>query len=93
MGRSCVAGGGLLRSILDRYPPGKALDAACGTGRWGVYLSERGHVVRGVDESAHMLEVARAKLPRAVLSVGDLRSLQLPAASMDLGTWSCAVWP
>ena len=41
----------LVRQILDRLPPGRALDAACGTGRHGGYLSERGHQVTGVDSS------------------------------------------
>jgi SAM-dependent methyltransferase len=81
----------ILRPILDRYPPGQALDAACGTGRWAGYLSERGHVVHGVDESPHMLEVARAKLPQAELSLGDVRSLPLPDASVNLVVCSLAL--
>jgi methyltransferase family protein len=45
------------------HPDG--LDAACGTGRWAVHLSQRGHVVEGVDQSPEMLDVAREKLPGA----------------------------
>jgi len=32
----------VVRPMLDCYPPGVALDAACGTGRWAAYLRERG---------------------------------------------------
>ena len=74
----------VVRPILDRYPPGRALDAACGTGRWAAYLSQRGHVVQGVDESPDMLDVARTNVPDARFSRGDLRSLPLPSASVDL---------
>ena len=81
----------VLRPILDRYPPGQALDAACGTGRWAAYLSQRGHVVQGVDESPDMLEVARTKVPDAQFSLGDLRSLPLPSDSVDLVVCSLAL--
>jgi SAM-dependent methyltransferase len=81
----------VLRPILERYPPGRALDAACGTGRWAAYLSRRGHLVRGVDQSPEMLEVARAKLPHLEFSQADLRSLPLPAASVDLVVCSLAL--
>ena len=73
-----------LRPILDRYPPGQALDAACGTGRWAAYLAQRGHAVQGVDESPDMLDLARTKVPDAQFSLGDLRSLPLPSDSIGL---------
>jgi len=81
----------VLGPMLDRYEPGHALDAACGTGRWAAHLSERGHVVVGVDQSAEMLEVARAKLPRAEVKQGELESLPLPNASVDLVVCSLAL--
>jgi SAM-dependent methyltransferase len=80
-----------LRPILDGYPAGQALDAACGTGRWASYLVQRGHSVQGVDESSEMLEVARRKVPEAQFSLGDLRSLPLPDASVDLVVCSLAL--
>jgi SAM-dependent methyltransferase len=81
----------VLRPTVSRYPPGAALDAACGTGRWAAYLSERGHVVQGVDESPEMLDIARAKLPGAQFVRGDLRSLPVPSESVDLLVCSLAL--
>jgi hypothetical protein len=37
--------------LLDALPAGRALDAACGTGRHAAHLKERGHDVTGVDGS------------------------------------------
>ena len=80
-----------LRPLLDRYPAGKVLDAACGTGRWAKYLSERGHSVIGVDESPAMLALARAKAPNVEFLEGDVRSLPVAAASIDLVVCSLAL--
>lgn len=74
----------VVRPMLDRYPPGIALDAACGTGRWAAYLSERGHTVRGVDQSPQMLEVARRRLPGVEFIQADLEALEVPDESIDL---------
>lgn len=62
---------------------GPILDAGCGTGRVLLPLAEDGHIVTGVDASAGMLEIARAKvaerhLARKVQLVhSDLRTLEL----------------
>src|SRR5262245_17586069 len=50
----------VVRALIDRVPAGRALDAACGTGRHTAYLAARGHRVAGVDATAAMLEKARA---------------------------------
>jgi SAM-dependent methyltransferase len=81
----------VLGPILARYPPGRALDAACGTGRWAVHLAQRGHVVEGVDESPEMLAIAREKLPGAHFALGDVRSLPVPNESVDLVVCSLAL--
>jgi SAM-dependent methyltransferase len=39
------------------------LDAACGAGRYLPFLLEQGHTIIGTDQSAGMLERARAKFP------------------------------
>jgi 2-polyprenyl-3-methyl-5-hydroxy-6-metoxy-1,4-benzoquinol methylase len=66
------AGGGLFAAdepvvaeYLSGREPGVALDAACGTGRFGEFLARRGHQVIGVDSSPHMLAHARRRVPMA----------------------------
>lgn len=51
------------------------LDAGCGQGRLGGYLSERGHVVTGVDIDEVLISVAKRKHPQATWLVGDLANL------------------
>ncbi len=74
----------VMHEILDALPPGTALDAACGTGRYAAYLAARGHTIIGVDGSPEMLELARARIPQGDFRVGDLRDLPLPDASVDV---------
>jgi SAM-dependent methyltransferase len=71
-------------SIFDRVPSGAALDAACGTGRHARRLVELGHDVVGVDGSPEMLGVAKTSVPNALFREGDLYSLPLESASVDL---------
>jgi ubiquinone/menaquinone biosynthesis C-methylase UbiE len=70
--------------ILDGLPPGRALDAACGTGRHSAHLASLGHTVIGVDTSAAMLERARAKVPGGEFHEADLHQLPLPDDHVDL---------
>ena len=63
---------------------GHVLELACGSGRLLVPLAGAGNHVTGLDESPHMLALAREKLAaagpvvesRARLEVGDMRSFQ-----------------
>ena len=71
-------------SIFDGVTPGAALDAACGTGRHTRRLVELGHNVVGVDGSPEMLDVAQGSVPKALFHEGDLCSLPLESASVDL---------
>jgi ubiquinone/menaquinone biosynthesis C-methylase UbiE len=64
--------------------PGRALDAACGTGRHAAHLAKRGFEVIGVDQSPEMLEKARARVPGIELRRGDLTNLPLDDESVDL---------
>jgi SAM-dependent methyltransferase len=80
-----------LEPSIERYPPGDALDAACGTGRWAASLNERGHTVIGVDESSQMLGRASAKVPQGDFRLGDIRSLPVATASVDLVVCSLAL--
>lgn len=63
----------------------RILDAGCGQGRLGGYLSERGHVVTGVDIDEVLISVAKRKHPTAEWIVGDLANLpELVSETFDL---------
>jgi SAM-dependent methyltransferase len=74
----------IVRKILDGLPPGRALDAACGTGRHAAYLASLGHSVIGVDGSPEMLAEARAKLPAVDFRSGELDRLPVPDQHVDV---------
>lgn len=73
-----------MHEILGSLPPGVALDAACGTGRYTEYLAGRGHQVIGVDSSPDMLAHARTRVPNAELRQGDLHLLPVPDDHVDI---------
>jgi ubiquinone/menaquinone biosynthesis C-methylase UbiE len=74
----------IVADILGGLPPGTALDAACGTGRFAEYLAGHGHRVIGVDSSPDMLARARTRVPTADFRLGDLRRLPLADAEVDV---------
>ena len=76
-------------SMLDRLTPGRALDAACGTGRHTRQLADRGWTVTGVDLTPEMLDRARAAVREARFAIGELR--QLPAADSSLELVVCGL--
>lgn len=80
-----------VRGLLAGLPPGRVLDAACGTGRHSVWLAAQGHEVVGVDASPDMLAQARAKLPGARFEPGELIALPLPDASVDAALCALAL--
>jgi ubiquinone/menaquinone biosynthesis C-methylase UbiE len=81
----------VVRALLDRVPPGRALDAACGTGRHTAHLAARGHRVAGVDATPAMLEKARARVPSADLRVGDLAQLPFEDGAFDVAVCALAL--
>lgn len=81
----------LVARALADVAPGRALDAACGTGRHAVNLLAAGHETIAVDRSAAMLEVATAKVPDADLRTGELTSLPLDDASVDVAVCALAL--
>jgi SAM-dependent methyltransferase len=72
-----------VEAITSKLPPGRALDAACGTGRHAAHLAKR-HQVTGVDQSAEMLAVAKEKVPDGDFILGDMTALDFPDASFDV---------
>jgi SAM-dependent methyltransferase len=74
----------IVHEILGSLPPGVAVDAACGTGRYTEYLAKQGHRVIGVDSSPEMLAHARKRVPDAELRPGDLHRLPVPDDHADI---------
>lgn len=81
----------LVDEALDGLEPGRALDAACGTGRHTARLMKLGHETVGVDRSEAMLAVARERAPGAELRTGDLTDLPVEGASMDVAVCALAL--
>lgn len=67
--------------FVDALAPRGAhiLDAGCGPGRVGGYLSGAGHRVVGVDVDPELIEAAEQDNPGPRWLVGDLAELDLPA--------------
>ena len=73
-----------VRRLLEGLPAGRALDAACGTGRHTRHLVELGHAVTGVDITTEMLAVARTAVPEATFDEGDLTALPYDDDTFDV---------
>ena len=83
-----------VRGLLERLPPGRALDAACGTGRHAAWLAGRGHRVLGVDRSAAMLSVAASKVTAEPLAGLTVRGCLEPCwteATVAAQRWAAPV--
>ncbi|MEX2100267.1 MAG: methyltransferase domain-containing protein [Acidimicrobiia bacterium] len=81
----------VVHEILQRAPRGRALDAACGTGRLAAHLDGLGYGVVGVDRSEAMLDIARAKVPGASFRTGNLLALPVDDVSVDVVTCGLAL--
>ena len=81
----------IVRRLIDPLPAGRALDAACGTGRYARYLKQRGHQVSAVDMTAEMIDRARADLPGVEFNTGSLEGLPFEDQSFDLVTCGLAL--
>jgi ubiquinone/menaquinone biosynthesis C-methylase UbiE len=80
-----------VRSFLDGTAPGRAVDAACGTGRLARLLGDLGHEVIAVDGSTEMLAHAGRNAPAATLVRGDLRRLPIRDRSIDVAVCGLAL--
>jgi ubiquinone/menaquinone biosynthesis C-methylase UbiE len=80
-----------VHALLEGAPRGRALDAACGTGRHAAHLAALGYDVVGVDATEAMLAVARAKVPSAEFHTGRLEALLMPDESVDVVTCGLAL--
>jgi SAM-dependent methyltransferase len=76
-------------SLVDSVAPGRALDAACGTGRHARHLVELGHEVVGIDVTPEMLSRAAANVAEARFLEADLR--HIPAADEEFDLVVCGL--
>ena len=81
----------VVRAMIDAAAAGRALDAACGTGRHTKYLVEKGFDTTGIDCSPEMLEQARVKVPQARFELGDLTAIPFATGSFDLALCALAL--
>jgi len=81
----------LVHEALADVEAGRALDAACGTGRHAAHLVASGHTTVGVDRSAAMLAVARRNVPQAEFRTGELLSLPLGDGTVDVAVCALAL--
>ncbi|HEY6137000.1 MAG TPA: class I SAM-dependent methyltransferase [Thermoanaerobaculia bacterium] len=61
----------LVEQVVTPLPPGRALDLACGRGRWAHWLAERGWEVVAVDWSEEALADVRTAKLKMDLERGD----------------------
>jgi ubiquinone/menaquinone biosynthesis C-methylase UbiE len=69
-----------LVAVLEALPPARVLDVACGTAFLTQHL--RGEVT-AVDQSAEMVRIASARMPRARVLQGDAVPLPFPDGAFD----------
>ncbi len=78
-------------SLVDPLPAGRALDAACGTGRHAGHLVEVGHDVTGIDLTREMLGRARDAVPDAVFVEADLVDIPVEGDTFELAVCGLAL--
>lgn len=70
----------------------RLLDIACGSGLAAQTAARRGAAVTGLDASASLVDIARARHPAGDFRVGDMFSLPFPDASFDVATSFNGIW-
>lgn len=81
----------VVKSILKKFTPGVALDAACGTGRYSAFLNVLGHKVTGIDISDDMLKLAKRKNKNINFIQGDLNTLPFEDERFNLVVCGLAI--
>ena len=77
----------MITALVTELPRGRAIDAACGTGRLALRLAALGFQTTGIDSSPAMLDRARAHAGAGAgvdFAQGELSALPSPAAEADL---------
>jgi len=75
----------LYRAVITELDPAgeSILDVGCGAGRFLALASAAGAAVTGLDAAPGMLDIARRRVPDAILRLGDIESLPFPDDSFD----------
>jgi SAM-dependent methyltransferase len=68
------------------------LDVGCGSGFALRFAADRDAAVAGLDASAALLDIARARTPTADLRVGDMDALPWEDATFDVVTSFNSIW-
>ncbi|MBE1530507.1 class I SAM-dependent methyltransferase [Actinomadura algeriensis] len=81
-GKDYAAEAADITALIRRHRPGAAsvLDVACGTGEHLVHLGRHFDHAEGLEMSAGMLGIARAKAPNLTVHEADMRTFRLPRA-------------
>ena len=81
--------------VYDRLGVGagvRLVDIACGSGLAAQLASRRGAAVSGLDASAALVDIARARTAAGDFRVGDMFALPFPDASFDVATSFNGIW-
>jgi SAM-dependent methyltransferase len=81
----------LVAGAIGELDAGRALDAACGTGRHTARLVALGHETLGVDRSPAMLAIAGEKVTGARFELGELTRLPTEDNSFDVAVCALAL--
>lgn len=65
---------------------GLVVDLGCGSGILASQMTEAGYQVLGIDYSASMIELARAKAPKASFQVGSFLDMEFPKCEVVTAT-------
>jgi SAM-dependent methyltransferase len=68
---------------------GLVVDLGCGGGRWARMLTREGYEVLGIDQSPHMIRLARRNAPRAEFRVGSLLREAIPRCDAVTSIGEC----
>lgn len=72
----------VLRLLRERnIHRGLVVDLGCGSGQWAAMLLDAGYEVLGVDVSASMIDMARARAPKATFQCASILDVKLPACA------------
>ena len=70
--------------MLGNVKKKKILDMGCGPGFYAKILSERGAIVKGIDFSSSLIEIARKEVPEAEFTLGNAEKLPYKSEEFEI---------